>query len=91
MRVLKNRPHRAAFTLIEVLVAAGVAAVGFLAVILLNTANLRYVKSSRQSNAATLCLQERAEQLRLADWRRLRALHISATPCWPLPPSRLPP
>jgi len=69
--VLKNRPHRAAFTLIEVLVAAGVAAVGFLAVILLNTANLRYVKSSRQSNAATLCLQERAEQLRLADWRKI--------------------
>ena len=42
-----------------------------MAVTLLNTANLRYVKSARQSNAATLCLQERAEQFRLADWRKI--------------------
>jgi hypothetical protein len=61
----------AAFTLVEVLVAAAVTAIGFLAVTILNTANLRFVKSARQSNAATLCLQERAEQFRLADWRKI--------------------
>ena len=71
---MKNRSRLAGiagFTLVEVLVAAGVALVGFLAVTLLNTAHLRYVKSARQSNAASLCLQERVEQLRLADWRKL--------------------
>jgi len=29
------------------------------------------VKSARQTNAATLCLQERVEQMRLADWRKI--------------------
>lgn len=38
---------------------------------LLNTAHLRVVKSARQSNAATLCLQERVEQMRLGDWRKI--------------------
>jgi hypothetical protein len=42
-----------------------------MAVFFLNMSNLRTVKSARQSNAATLCLQERAEQLRLADWRKI--------------------
>lgn len=42
-----------------------------MAVLFLNMSNLRTVKSARQSNAATLCLQERAEQLRLADWRKI--------------------
>jgi Tfp pilus assembly protein PilV len=64
-------PRNSGFTLVEVVVAGGVALIGFLAVTLLNAAHLRYVKSARQSNAATLCLQERAEQLRLADWRKL--------------------
>jgi len=65
---VKSKPWSAsAFTLVEVLVAAGVAAVGFMAVLFLNMSNLRTVRSARQSNAATLCLQERAEQLRLAE------------------------
>jgi Tfp pilus assembly protein PilV len=64
-------PRCSGFTLVEILVAGSVTLVGFLAVILLNSSNLRFVKSARQSNAATLCLQERAEQLRLADWRKI--------------------
>lgn len=67
----RSSQNASAFTLVEVLVAAGVAAVGFMAVLFLNMSNLRTVKSARQSNAATLCLQERAEQLRLADWRKI--------------------
>ena len=59
------------FTLVEVMMATSVSLVGFLAVTFLNMSNLRTVKSARQSNAATLCLQERAEQLRLADWRKI--------------------
>jgi Tfp pilus assembly protein PilV len=69
--VSSTKPNCRAFTLAEVLVGAGVAVIGMLAVTLLNGAQLRYVKSARQSNAATLCLLERAEQLRLADWRKI--------------------
>ena len=66
-----SRLHRAAFTLAETLVGASVAAIGIAAVGLLNSAHLRYVQSARQSNAATLALQERVEQMRLADWRKI--------------------
>jgi hypothetical protein len=69
--MIRSTARSAAFTLVEVVVGAGVALVGLLAVTALNSANLRYVASARQSNAATLCLQERAEQLRLADWRKI--------------------
>ena len=63
--------HHAAFTLVETIVGAAVAVIGIGAVGVLNTAHLRYVQSSRQSNAATLGLQERVEQMRLADWRKI--------------------
>jgi hypothetical protein len=52
-------------------VATAVACFGLAAAVLLNTAHLRLVKSGRQSNAATLCLQERVEQMRLGDWRKI--------------------
>jgi len=65
------RSSQAAFTLVETLVATSVALIGLAAALLLNTAHLRLVKSARQSNAATLCLQERVEQMRLGDWRKI--------------------
>src|SRR5215210_7467365 len=68
---LSKRLHCAAFTLSETLVGASVAVIGMAAVGLLNSAHLRYVQSARQSNAATLALQERVEQMRLADWRKI--------------------
>ncbi len=68
---ISKRLHQAGFTLAETLVGAAVAAIGIGAVGLLNSAHLRYVQSARQSNAATLALQERVEQMRLADWRKI--------------------
>jgi hypothetical protein len=41
------------------------------AVMQLNGQQLKMVKSARQSNAATLCLGERIEQLRIANWRQI--------------------
>jgi Tfp pilus assembly protein PilV len=66
-----RRNSQAGFTLAETLVATAVALFGLAAAVLLNTAHLRLVKSGRQSNAATLCLQERVEQMRLGDWRKI--------------------
>ena len=64
-------PSNEGFTLAETIVAAGVALIGMAAAMSLNSAHLRLVKSGRQTNAATLVLQERVEQMRLADWRKL--------------------
>lgn len=66
-----SRSRNAGFTLAETLVGASVAVIGMAAVAVLNQAHLRYVQSARQSNAATLALQERVEQMRLADWRKI--------------------
>lgn len=70
-RFLNRNASQAGFTLAESLVALGVAMVGMAGVMLLNSAHLRFVKSARQSNAATLALQERVEQMRLANWRKM--------------------
>lgn len=68
---LNPKNARAAFTLAETLIATTISLLGMAAAMLLNTAHLRVVKSARQSNAATLCLQERVEQMRLGDWRKI--------------------
>ena len=68
---LNPKKARAAFTLAETLVATAISLLGMAGAMLLNTAHLRVVKSARQSNAATLCLQERVEQMRLGDWRKI--------------------
>jgi Tfp pilus assembly protein PilV len=65
------RNSEAGFTLAETLVSTAVALIGLAAAVLLNTAHLRLVKSGRQSNAATLSLQERVEEMRLGDWRKI--------------------
>lgn len=59
------------FTIAEAMVSTAVITVGMAAVMLLNSAHLRFVKSTRQSNAATLVLQERVEQMRLGNWRNM--------------------
>ena len=68
---ISSRSRNAGFTLAETMVGAAVAVIGMAAVAVLNQAHLRYVQSARQSNAATLALQERVEQMRLADWRKI--------------------
>jgi prepilin-type N-terminal cleavage/methylation domain-containing protein len=67
----RSQSTQAGFTLVETIVATAVSLLGLTAAMLLNTAHLRMVKSARQSNAATLCLQERVEQMRLGDWRKI--------------------
>ena len=72
--------HHAAFTLVETMVGAAVAVIGIGGVAVLNSAHLRYVQSARQSNAATLVLQERVESMRLTDWHHLTdALYLKDT------------
>jgi type II secretory pathway pseudopilin PulG len=73
MKHRRSRKHHAnaGFTLVETTIATAVALFGMAAAMSLNQGHLRLVKSARQSNAATLCLQERVEQMRLADWRKL--------------------
>ncbi len=70
---MKRSSHfqHAAFTLVETMVGAAVAVIGIGGVAVLNSAHLRYVQSARQSNAATLVLQERVEAMRLTDWKHL--------------------
>lgn len=65
------RKWHAGFTLAETIFTAAIALAGIGAALALNTAHLRLVKSSRDSNAATLSLQERVEQMRLANWRKM--------------------
>lgn len=62
---------RAGFTLAETIITAAIALGGIGAAMTLNGAHLKLVKSSRQSNAATLALQERVEQLRVVGWSNL--------------------
>jgi Tfp pilus assembly protein PilV len=71
MNVMLRRHSEAGFSLAEVLVAAGIGLVSMNAAYLLNAQHLKMVKSARQSNAGTLALQERVEQLRIATWRQI--------------------
>jgi Tfp pilus assembly protein PilV len=63
-----NRFSNSGFTIAEAVIATAVVMLGMAAAMVLNTAHLRLVKSSRQSNAATLSLQERVEQMRIGNW-----------------------
>src|SRR5215212_11543947 len=60
-----------AFTIPEAIVAISVIMLALGAVMQLNGQQLKMVKSARQSNAATLSLGERTEQLRIATWRQI--------------------
>src|SRR4051812_22385481 len=62
---------RDAFTIPEAIVAISVIMLALGAVMQLNGQQLKMVKSARQSNAATLSLGERIEQLRIANWRQI--------------------
>jgi hypothetical protein len=48
-----------------------VSVLGIGALVSLNSHNFRMLRSTRESTAATLVLQERAEQMRIATWRQL--------------------
>ena len=60
-----------AFTIPEAVVAVAVIMLALGAVMQWNGQQLKMVKSARQSNAATLSLGERIEQLRIANWKQI--------------------
>jgi hypothetical protein len=59
------------FTLAEAVIAAAIATIGLAGAMLLNAQQLKLVRSAIQSNAATIALQDRLEQIRLAGWVNL--------------------
>jgi type II secretory pathway pseudopilin PulG len=60
-----------AFTLVESVFAMAVTAVALGATMTLNSHMLRLVKSAKETNLATLALQERTEQVRIANWLKV--------------------
>jgi len=77
---MKRSLSPAAFTLIEASVALAVAGVAIAGIMMLNSAALRLVRSSRMSNAASLVIQERVEQMRITNWKNVTdATYISGT------------
>jgi len=73
LRRLSSRKRRTqdAFTLMESIVAVGVSLATLGAVLLLNAQQLRLVISARESNAASLALQDRIERMRTLTWKNL--------------------
>jgi hypothetical protein len=59
------------FSLAEAVVALGIGTIAIAGGMSLNSHQLRLVKSVRESNAASHALEERIEQLRLANWKQL--------------------
>jgi prepilin-type N-terminal cleavage/methylation domain-containing protein len=71
-KIINSRPRRCGgFTLIECMAALMVSVLGIGALMSLNSHNFRMLRSTRESSAATLILQERAEQMRIATWRQV--------------------
>ena len=67
------------FTLAESVVSLGIGTVAIVGGMTLSQHEMRLVKSVRQSNAASHALEERVEQLRLANWRQMTdAQHLIA-------------
>jgi len=63
-------PNRG-FTLVETVFALAVAGLALTGAMLLNSHQLRLVKSTRATGAAALCLEERVEQLRLRGYDKM--------------------
>src|SRR5687768_5936853 len=71
MHLHRRNRNRSGFSLAETVISAAIALTGIGAAMTLNGAHLKLVQSSRQSNAATLALQERVEQMRILSWTKL--------------------
>jgi hypothetical protein len=61
----------AGFSLAEATLATAVVGLGFLAVFNTNAYQLKLVKKTRETNAASLALQERVETMRISNWRQM--------------------
>src|SRR5689334_12169990 len=71
LSLLKRGRSERAFSLVEAVVAVGISLATLGAVLLLNAQQLRLVKSARESNAASLALQDRIEKMRTTTWKNL--------------------
>lgn len=84
--------HTRGATLVEVLAAVALVAFSFSSLFVVYSTALRRVRSQQHTMVATLCLQQRCEQIRAANWsvitsaERLRdQVLLSATPGSTLP------
>jgi hypothetical protein len=81
-----QRRKAAGFSIPEAVIAIGIGALAVAGGMAINQEQLRMVKSTRESNGASLALEERVEQLRLASWRQitnsdyLKATYFSGKP-----------
>src|SRR5690349_20409828 len=62
---------KAGFTLVETMIAVALSCATLSTVMVLNAQQLKLVKSSRETNAASLVLQDRVEQMRILTWNNL--------------------
>ncbi len=62
---------RRANSLVECLATLAIFGIGIGGLMTFNTNQLRCVRSTHEVTAASLCLQERVEQMRIANWRQL--------------------
>jgi prepilin-type N-terminal cleavage/methylation domain-containing protein len=62
---------KAGVTLVECMVAVAVASMGLAGLMSINSYQLRVVHSTHDANLASLCVQERVEQMRIATWRQI--------------------
>lgn len=67
-------PPRAAFSLLEVMIAAFVLATGILSSLLVLQRGLQALDTARHLTAATQIMQSEMERLRLKSWTQLQAL-----------------
>lgn len=65
------RTGGAGFTLAEAVITVMVSAISLASVMVLNAQQLRLVRSTKESNGASLALQNRVEQMRVASWNNL--------------------
>src|SRR2546430_898518 len=81
-----NKKRIAAFSLLECMVATAVSLIGLGSLMTLNSHQFRVLQSSHETNAGTLCLQERVEALRIATWRQLTDPNYLTTTLLAAPP-----
>jgi prepilin-type N-terminal cleavage/methylation domain-containing protein len=67
LRTTRNR----GVTLVECVVAMAVVGIGLGGLMAINSHQLQLVRSSHDSNTATMCISERVEQMRIAHWKQL--------------------
>src|SRR5262249_39731516 len=65
-----SRPTKGV-TLVECMVAMAVASLGLGALMSVNSYQLRVVHSSHDANIASMCVEERMEQMRIATWKQI--------------------